>query len=207
MPPRLTALRRARPGRIALEVDGRPWRIVPDEVVVRCRLASGAELDRELLRRFRRELRSAEAVAAAGRALARRDLSNRRLAHRLERAGVRRPTAEATVARLAEVGVVDDRRLALDRAAALAARWGDAAILARLEQEGIDEAPAREAVAGLAREGERARLLLAHLLRRAPTSPPRDRQDHDRRAVRLLARRGFSPETIEDVLGALDERP
>lgn len=182
----MTALRRARPGHVALEVDGRPWRTVPDEVVVRVGLAAGIELDRPLLRRFRRELRAAEARAIAARALARRDLSARRLEERLAQARIRQPTAEATVARLAEVGLVDDARLACTRAAALAAAgWGDAAILARLGQERIDEGAALEALAVVPPERERARRLAGGV--------GRDRA----RAIRLLVRRGFSEDAIE----------
>ena len=45
-----------RSGRVALEVDGAPWRTVPDDVVVRARLALGQRLDRPALREIRREL-------------------------------------------------------------------------------------------------------------------------------------------------------
>lgn len=166
---------------------------MPDEVVLRCGLASGLELDRPLLRRIRRELRSAEALALAGRALARRDLSARRLEERLERAKVRRPVATGAVRRLAEARVVDDARVARGRATSLAARgWGDAAILGRLERDGIDEAVAREALADLPAEGERAARLVA---------PEGDR----RRAAALLVRRGFSVDAIEHAVGGLDD--
>lgn len=97
--PRLTALRRARAGSIALEVDGRPWRTVPDEVVLACELVAGVALERPLLRRVRRELRRAEADAAAARALARRDHSRRALEQRLRRRGVSAQDAEETVGR------------------------------------------------------------------------------------------------------------
>ena len=43
-----------------LEVDGRPWRTVPDRVVVRCGLAADVELTRPLLRHLRAELRDAD---------------------------------------------------------------------------------------------------------------------------------------------------
>jgi hypothetical protein len=71
----LTALRRARAGRVALEVDGRPWRVVPDEVALAAGLRAGLVLDRAALRRLRRELRRVEAMEAAARVLAHRDLA------------------------------------------------------------------------------------------------------------------------------------
>ena len=191
--PTLTAVRRERPGRVALEVNGHPWRVVPDDVVARCGLAPGIVLERPLLRRFRRELRRAEALGAATRSLARRDLSARRLRERLDARGIRPPAAEAALEALASAGVVDDARLARSRAAALADRgWGDAAIAARLEQEGIGAEPARAALSELPPEPERAAALAAGSL--------------DRRAAwSLLARRGFSSDSIEHAVGVLDE--
>jgi SOS response regulatory protein OraA/RecX len=191
--PTLTAVRRERPGHVALEVDGRAWRIVPDDVVARCGLAPGVVLDRLLLRRFREELRRAEALGAATRSLARRDLSARRLRERLAARGICAPAAEAALGTLTSAGVVDDERLARSRAAVLADRgWGDAAVAARLEQEGIGPEPARAALSELPPERERAAALAAG-------SPDR------RAAWRLLARRGFSSESIEHAVGVLDE--
>jgi regulatory protein len=191
--PRLTAVRRERPGRVALEVDGRDWRVVPDDVVASCGLAPGVALERPLLRRLRRELRRAEALGAATRLLARRDLSSRRLRERLDARGIRAPAAEAALAALQAAGILDDARLACSRAAVLADRgWGDAALLARLENEGIGPEPARAALAELLPEPERAAAVAAGL---------RDR----RAAWRVLARRGFSSDSIEHAVGVLDE--
>jgi len=119
-------------------VDGEPWRTVPDAVVVRCGLRADLELDRPLLRRLRRELREAEALTVAGRSLRRRDLSTRRLAERLEKAGVAPAAERSALQALTDARVLDDARLAEARASSLAERgWGDAAIAARLEAEGI----------------------------------------------------------------------
>ena len=187
--PQLTEIRRVRPGHVELELDGEPWRIVPDDVVVRCGLHAGLELDRPRLRQLRRELRRAEAFLAAGRVLARRDVSTRRLSERLARARVPRAAADGTLDRLAELGVLDDRRLAASRASSLAARgWGDRAILLHLEREGIGDEQAREAIGALPAEAERATALAA-------------REPNTRRAVAFLSRRGFSEESIEQALG------
>jgi SOS response regulatory protein OraA/RecX len=187
---RLTALRRAGPGRVALEVDGRPWRTVPDDVVVRTGLAAGVALERPLLRLLRRELARARALDVAGRALARRDLSERELGLRLARARVRDDVAGEVGRTLRGAGLVDDERVARSRAETLATRgWGDAAIAARLEAAGVAEGVAREALAALEPEGERARRLA-------------EREPDARKAARRLAARGFSPESAEDALGA-----
>jgi SOS response regulatory protein OraA/RecX len=162
---------------------------VPDDVVVRCGLRDGLELDRPLLRALRRELQHAEAMAVAARTLRHRDISTKRLTERLSRAGVPAGASAGAIGTLAETGILDDTRLAASRAAALVERgWGDAAIAARLGVEGIGEADAREAIAALPPEAERAREIAGVL------SDPR-------KAWALLARRGFDESTIEDVAG------
>jgi regulatory protein len=188
--PRLTALRRARPGFVALELDGRPWRTVPDDVVARAGLAAGEELDRPALRLLRAELVRARGLRVASRALARRDLSAAELDARLERARVAPSVAAELAGTLERAGLVDDERFAAGRAESLAARgWGDAAIAARLEAVGVDEAVARVAVAALEPEAARARVLV-------------ERESDPVRQARLLARRGFGEETLESVLEA-----
>jgi regulatory protein len=193
VPPRLTAVRRSRAGRVALEVDGRPWRVVPDEVVVRCGLAAGRELERPLLRAIGRELRRVEALDVAARALGRRDLSRTRLAQRLELRGVAVRDRETTLATLAEAGILDDARAARARAAALAERgWGDAAVEARLEADGFAGQLVEAVLSELSPESERARAAAAGA-------------DNPRKAWAFLARRGFSSDAIESALGPLDE--
>jgi SOS response regulatory protein OraA/RecX len=156
---------------------------VPDEVVVRAGLALGVRLERPVLRQIRTELQRVGALRVAGRALAHRDVSFRRLEQRFADSGITTGVARSVLENLAEVGIVDDVRTARTRAERLAERgYGDAAILARLEAEGIEEAVARETVSELAPEGERA------------LGIPASR----------LAARGFSPETIESIVGPLD---
>jgi SOS response regulatory protein OraA/RecX len=186
----VTALRRAAPGRVAVEVDGRPWRTVPDDVVVRVGLATGVELERPLLRQMRRELERARALGVAGRALSRRDLSERELDARLVRARVGGDVAASVAGTLRDAGLVDDERVARRRAESLAERgWGDVAIAARLEAAGVAASVARAALAALEPEPDRARRLA-------------EREPDLRKAARRLASRGFAPETVEEALGA-----
>ena len=168
---------------------------MPDEVVVRAGLAVGVDLDRPTLRRIRGELARARGMAVAAGTLARRDASADEVRARLARAQVQPAAAADVVASLERAGALDDRRFARSRAAALAARgYGDAAILARLEAAGVDESGAREAVGNLPPESERARGLVA-------TQADRPK------AARLLARRGFALDVVEEVVGALDSEP
>jgi regulatory protein len=188
--PTVTALRDDRRGRVAVELDGAPWRVLPVDVVVRASLAEGRSLDRAALRLLWRELRRAEALHVAGRALRHRDLSRRQLAERLERAAVPRAAAAESLAALQRAGAVDDARVARVRAHALADRgYGDEAIRHRLLTEGLDEGLVGEAVAELPGEAERA----APLIERRGTGP---------RTARYLAGRGFGEEALEAALGA-----
>jgi SOS response regulatory protein OraA/RecX len=162
-------------------------------VLVRCRLTPDVALDRQRLRDIRRELLRADAFGAAVRVLARRDLSERRLRERLASRGIHADAAESAVTALSSAGAVDDARLANARATALSERgWGDAAIGARLEQEGLSSELVSRALAALPLESTRATGIAA----RAPNRGA---------AWRQLARRGFSPDAIEDALGPLDE--
>ena len=187
--PTVTALRGEPRGRVRVDLDGEPWRTLPAEAVVRAGLAVGGVLDRPTARTLRRELRRAEALTRATRALRSGDLPGRALDARLERAGFAEHERDAAVGTLTRAGLVDDSRYAHSRAAALAERGrGDAAILWELERRGVASDVAAAALAALAPEAERARAL-AERLGRSPAT------------ARLLARRGFGAEAVESALG------
>jgi SOS response regulatory protein OraA/RecX len=186
--PRVTGLLERRGGRVAVEVDGEPWRTLPVDAAVRAKLRVGVELDRPRLRLVRRELRRAEALAWAVRALRRRDLSVRGLDRRLEQAGLRRDERRAALATLERAGLLDDERFALARAEGLAERgYGDEAIGWLLERDGVEPQLAGRAVDALPAERERATVVAA---RRGP----------GRATAAFLARRGFAEDTIQDTM-------
>jgi SOS response regulatory protein OraA/RecX len=188
--PTVTALRDDKRGRVAVELDGAPWRVLPVDVVVRTALSEGRMLDRPALRELRRELRRAEALQVAGRALRHRDLSRRRLADRLERSAVPPAAAAESLAALESAGLIDDSRVAGLRARSLAERgYGDEAIRHRLLADGLADEVVSEALSGLDPEVERAR----PLIERRGTGP---------RTARYLAGRGFGEEAVEAALGA-----
>lgn len=186
--PRVSALRERRSGYVVVELDGAPWRTLPPEVVARAGLAEGLELDRERLRTVRRELRRAEALGIAVRALRHGDLSRMALAQRLERRRVEASVCGDALATLERAGYVDDARAAAARAAALAERGtGDEGLRHDLAARGFGEADAEAALAALEPEAQRARRVAQ---RRGATLG----------TARWLARRGFSPESIEAAL-------
>jgi SOS response regulatory protein OraA/RecX len=181
----ITALRAARPGRVAVELDGAAWRTLPVEAVLRAGLASGRILDRQRARLLRRELRRLEALSAAGRALRGRDLATAELAQRLERAGVAPGPRAETLAVLDRAGLVDDRRFAVDRAAALARRgYGDAWIRWDLERRGVAAEVVEAALGTLAPERARVEDIVAQ-------------RGGGPRVARLLARHGFGDDAVE----------
>lgn len=188
--PTVTGLRDDRRGRVAVELDGTAWRTLPVDVVVRAGLSEGRTLDRPALRLLRRELRRAEALAVAGRALRARDLSARRLAERLAGAAVAPAAVAESLDLLAGAGLVDDGRFARGRARALAQRgYGDAAIEHDLERQGIARELVTAALTELPDELERARELI-------------ERRGEGVRTARYLASKGFGEEAIHSAGGA-----
>jgi regulatory protein len=187
--PTVTALRDDRRGRVAVELDGAPWRSIPVDVVARAGLAEGQALDRADLRLLRRELRRAESLAVATRALRARDMSERRLSERLEQAAVAPAVLEESIGVLARAGLVDDARFARNRAESLAGRgYGDEAIRDDLGRQGVSEELAEGALERLEPERDRARRIVA---RRGPGA----------KTARYLASKGFGEGALEAALG------
>jgi regulatory protein len=187
--PTVTGLREDRRGRVAVELDGSTWRTLPVEVVARAGLTEGRTLDRNALRTVRRELRRAEALAVATRALRARDLTEHELKVRLEQRGVLETAARDSMAALVTAGLVDDARAASGRAGSLAARgYGDAAIREDLERRGVAAEVVEGALQELDPEGVRAR----QIVEERGTGP---------RTARHLSARGFAAEAVEEACG------
>jgi SOS response regulatory protein OraA/RecX len=186
----VSALRAERRGRVLVELDGERWRALPAEVVAATRLRVGETLERPRLRELARELRRAEALGRATRALKHRDLSTHALAERLDRAGVAERDRTEALETLERVGYVDDDRFARRRAQTLAERdWGDAAIADDLEQQGVPRDLATAAIAVLEPERERAKAIAGA-------------RGRSRKTAGYLARKGFGEDALEAVLGA-----
>jgi SOS response regulatory protein OraA/RecX len=183
--PIVTALRQDRRGRVAVELDGSPWRLLPSDVVVRAGLATGLSLDRPALRLLRRELRRAEALGVATSALRHRDLSVRGLVDRLDRAGVSPAVQAESLAILGRAGLVDDSRFCRNRAAALAERgFGDDGIRHDLTSRGVAVELVEAALGELEPESERARRIV-------------ERRGSGPRTARYLAGKGFGEDAVE----------
>ena len=187
MTPTVTGLRERKRDRVAVELDGRPWRILPTDAVVRVGLAVGRPLDRRAARDLAREVRCARALAGATRTLATSGRSRGELEQRLVRAGHAREAREEALATLDRAGLVDDLRLAQARADVMARRgYGDAAIRADLRKRLIPSEALVEALSTLEPELDRAQ---RHLGGAPPTA----------KTMRRLVGRGFSRETLEEI--------
>jgi SOS response regulatory protein OraA/RecX len=187
--PAVTGLRERKRGRVAVELDGRPWRVLPLDVVARAGLAVGRPLDRPTARDLARGVRRARALTQATTALATSGRSRAELEQRLERAGHVGSARKEALATLDRAGLVDDARVAETRAELMARRgYGDAAIRADLRKRLIPPEAIREAVSALEPEIARVRRVLD-----AESGP---------KSLRRLASRGFSRETLEEVSSA-----
>jgi SOS response regulatory protein OraA/RecX len=183
----VTALCERKRGRVAVELDGQPWRVLPTDAVVRAGLAVGRPLDRPRARELAREVRRSKALVAATRSLAASDRSRRALEQRLAQAGHSAAAREDAIASLARAGALDDARLAHSRAELLARRgYGDGAIQADLRRRQVAPEAAASAVAALEPEIERLRGTLENEI----LTPA---------LLRRLAGRGFSRDTLEEV--------
>ena len=187
MTPIVTGLRERKRSRVAVELDGRPWRVLPTDAVVRAGLAIGRPLDRPRARELGRELRRAKALVAATRSLRAGDRSEHALEQRLAQAGHSVAAREAAIATLARVGAVDDVRLAERRAELLARRgYGDAAIRADLRRRLIAPETAAGAVGALDPEIERLRRMVEN----ESVTPA---------LLRRLSGRGFSRDALDEI--------
>jgi len=189
--PVVTALRARGKDRVEIELDGRPWRVVPAEAVFAVRLSVGREVDRTSARALGRELRRHRAQALALQALRARDHTvaslDRRLTERGAAPGVRRETLEA----VQRAGFVDDHRFARDRSSLLATRGaGDDLIADDLERQGVADEEIRAALEALEPESIRAVRIIG-----ARGRTPR--------TARHLAAKGFSEETLETLIADL----
>jgi len=188
--PEITGLREISTRAVLVELDGAPWRKIPLTAAARAGLSIGKRLEREDLRLLGRELRRAEALAKATRMLARRPLPRALLEERLEKKGVAPVALEEAVEALEQANYLNDRSYALERARSLAERsYGDAAVHYILEQERVGSELIEDAIASLEPESERAQAIAGAISDR-------------KKLLGRLARRGFDPDTIEQVAGA-----
>ena len=206
--PTLTALAPdpRQPGYRLVEVDRGRFASLPADALDWLSLRVGAELAPAVLERLR-DLADVEAAQrAALRALARRAHAWRDLERRLARKQHPPAAVQAALERLAERGLLDDRRYAERYAAVRATRGkGPARILADLLAQGVERGVA-EAAVGRALEEEgidpqvEARAAATKRARQLGELPPPVRR---RRLLAFLVRRGYSGPQVKELVKEL----
>jgi SOS response regulatory protein OraA/RecX len=186
MAPVITSVRRAAHDRVAVELDGQAWRVLPESVVVEVGLAPGEALDRRRAARLSRALRREHATSAALGALRRADHTQSTLAARLQHVA---PALRGEVIdRLTEVGLVDDERFAERRALLLAARGaGNHLIQDDLERRGVANSTIRAVLDALPPERVRADDIA-------------QARGISARTARYLAARGFDEDVVSSTI-------
>ena len=196
----VTAIRRRRPGDPAVDVvldSGESLRL-HDRRVAEHRLSPGTRLGGPGLDALRRAAAFDDAERHMLRLLARRPRSAAELRARMAERGVDDVTAAGVVERLAELGQVDDRRLAASVAESRRAQgYGRLRTGADLARLAVDGEAAESALATVpANELPAAE----QAVRRRFGAPPYDDRTA-RRAAGFLARRGFAPDAVAAAIG------
>lgn len=198
---RITALRPQRRSkkRLSVFVDGEFAFSLEKETVAQFRLKEGLRVDPKLLERIVLEEQFRHCRDYAFSLLSYRARGERELRERLSKKGYSPEVIERVINRLKELAIVDDEKLARDyvEARITIGHKGRFRVQQELRKKGISKENIVKALEGAPDETEAARMVLEHYL---PRYRRLDDTTRRRRLYGLLARRGFSPETIEQVL-------
>lgn len=206
---KITALREnpRKLGRYAVHVEGKSVAVVGAAYVHDAKLAVGATLDEAAGDRLLVAARKIDAFDRAAAALGRRARSAHELERWLLQRGFERADVADAVARLTEIGAIDDSQFA--RAFARSRAMGKGMSRRRLTQElarrGVERAMADAAIADVMDEesvDERA-LLEAAARKKLSALGGQDRETVKRRLYGYLARRGYASEDIAAVVRTL----
>lgn len=140
--------------------------------------------------------------------LTRRALSAAEVGERLRRRSLSEADADAVVAKLERLGLLDDRAFAESYVRARARERGRLALRRELHQKGVAEDVVDLALAphdDVDQEGAARALLAKHAWRFAAAAQgdARDAQAARVRAYGLLARRGFPPDAVRAAVSAM----
>ncbi|HEU4557565.1 MAG TPA: regulatory protein RecX [Longimicrobium sp.] len=202
---KITAIQpqKLRADRVNVHVDGEFRLELAAEFVVTEHLHVGDEVDEARLAALEEKDSAWKARDAALSLLSHRARSQTELKRRLKRKGFEEETADATVARLSDLGVVDDAAFAESfvRDRVRLRPHGKRRLAAELRANGVDADTARAAIDDVmeredASEAELARAAAARWKTRPGEEPGKAR----RRLQGFLARRGFGGEVVRQVV-------
>jgi len=205
----ISALREGRIGsaRYVVEIAGRPSVTVSAELVDRLGLKVGGQVDQALAGRLANQALELAVFDKAVALLAVRARSVRDLSQRLRRVGARPSDIGAAIARLTELGLLNDASFA--RALAESRVQGGGVSRRRVEQElqrrGVDRTVAQVAVGETLQElnldEEGAAMIVARKRMRVLKSC--DLPTRKQRLIAFLARRGYEPDVVRRVVRAV----
>jgi regulatory protein len=133
------------------------------------------------------------------RLLTRRDFARAELEARLERKHVAPDVREAALGRLAELDLLDDRRMAESWVRSQRHRKGRLALARELTRRGLAEADREAALAPLD-DGDQAAVAREVLAKQAWRFASGDRRRDAAKAAGFLRRRGFPGEVVREVV-------
>jgi len=195
-----------RPGYVAVFVDGARFALLPIEEVKALGLVEGLELDDPRREALETAAERGNAYDAAVRLLAVRGRSSREIVMRLRRKGLGKDAVAHAVGRLEGEGLLNDTEFAKEYARARTERgYGRARILADLSAKGVARHDAELAATDAGEDDEevRSQRLLALARKRATRLKGAERAVARRRLAAYLARRGYGPGQIRDVVEEL----
>ncbi len=206
--PEITGVRERR-GKALVSVDGAVWAELDGAVAAEGGLREGAVFSSEELYRVRVAGERPLAMGRAFNILGYRARSEAELRERLGRYGYLEETVSGVIARLEELGYLDDEEFARLKAREKARKYGPRRVSAELRQGGIDEELARSVVAeefaGRSELWEARSAAARRYNGRSSSSSGSDAEA--RRVYGFLVRRGYSAEVCAQVAREYREPP
>ncbi len=203
---RITALKpqRRNPKRLSLYLDGQFVISIGSEEAAELGLSVGRELDQKDLRKILADLHYRRARDYALLLLSYRARTEAELCKRLQQKGFSGEAITSVLARLTELKLLDDERFAQEFAQDRVniGHKGKWRVRAELLRRGVSPERIEEALRTVPDEKAAARRVIEQCLRRYAGLEPTVRR---RRLYGLLARRGFSIDTIEEVMAEQNE--
>jgi regulatory protein len=193
--------RRPRTKRLAATLSDGSTLSVTADIAASFRLTAGARITAERLQEVEAAQQRDDAMAAALRLVAFRPRSEKEMRQALARRGIRPDRRDEAVARLRELGLLDDRAFAAtfvesrDRSSPRSRRL----VAQELRQKGV----ARDLAAGAAEAVDDADAAYRAAQRRARSVHGLAYPDFERRLAQFLLRRGFSYETTRSTVRKL----
>lgn len=191
---------RRREGRVDIAAGGTVVATIGVEAVVRLGLRDGAPADAELLEAVGREARALATFDRAINMLASRERASRELRLALLRKGEPDDEVDAAIARLRELGHLDDARFARQfaRSRVLASGFSRRRVQGELVRRGIGHADANAAIEEVLTEEavDEWEILAAAARKRLRSLAVHDPATRRRRLFGFLLRRGFESDDI-----------